>query len=222
MGKPVGLSFRRTMKVLALDPAASTGYCIIHIEDDTASIVEYGFLEVENHELNGDRCLDLMYKIECLCLAESIDRVCIEDYFFSKRFANGCDVNAAFRTAIHIKLCELKIPYDILNISLWKKFISGRSTPTPLQKKHWGKEPAKKLMIQDSLWTKYKIRFPNHSLSLKTGKPIKFRSDVVDAVGQGIYFCKIILNVTNIRCDIVPPDDVEFKNKPKAMYEYKE
>ena len=210
------------MNILALDPAASTGFCIIKVKDDTASIVEYGFVEVEDHEYNGDRCLDLMSKIQDLVTQHKIDRVCIEDYFFSKRFANGCDVNAAFRTAIHIKLCELKIPYDILNISLWKKFISGRSTPTKEQKKLWGKEPAKKLMIQDSLWTKYNIRFPNHSLSLKTGKPIKFRSDVVDAVGQGIYFCKIILNVSNIVCTVIPPDDFEFKTKPKVMYQYKE
>jgi len=208
------------MNILALDPAISTGYCILSIKNDTASIVKYGFIEVGEHKYNGDRCIEMMNNVEKLVHEHNIDDVCIEDYFFSNKFANGCDVNAAFRTAIHIKLRELNLPYEILNISLWKKFTAGRSTPTKEQKKKWGKDPAKKLMMQLALWEKYNIRFPNHSLSLKTGKPIKFRYDVVDAVSQGIFYCKIFLNVSNIACDVICPDDFEFKKAPKVMFKY--
>jgi Holliday junction resolvasome RuvABC endonuclease subunit len=176
--------------ILVLDPAASTGYSLVHIDGQTATIYDYGFLDVEtDSEYNGDRCLDLMRQVHKLIIDNNVSHVAIEDYFFSKRFANGCDVNAAYRTAIHIQCRMLGIPYTILNISLWKKFVAGSSTPSKIQKAKWGKDPAKKLMVQEALWKKYGFRFPNHSISLKTGKPIKFRYDVVDAVAQAVFFC---------------------------------
>lgn len=210
------------MKVLALDPAVSTGYCILSIENDTASIVKYGYIEVGNYEYSGDRCINLMDQVHQLIKYHDIEKVCVEDYFFSRKTANGSNVNAAFRTAIHIVTRQLNIPYEILNISLWKKYTAGRSTPTKEQKKKWGVEPAKKLMMQQALWEKHGIRFTNHSISLKTGKPVKFRYDIVDAVSMGIFYCRIYLNVRDIRCDVVPPDDVEFKKNPKVMFTYKE
>lgn len=209
------------MNVLALDPAASTGFCVLQVLDSNITIKDYGFIELDNDtDYNGDRCIELMNKVEGLIQTYDIHDVCIEDFFFSKRFANGCDVNAAFRTAIHIRIRECGLPYTIINISEWKKFTAGRSTPTVEQKKKWGKEPAKKLMIQQALWDKYQIRFANHSLSKKTGKPIKFRYDIVDAVAQGIYYCRIYLNGGQVSCEVQPPQDIEFKIKPKVMYEY--
>lgn len=209
--------------ILVLDPAASTGYALGRINDDELDIYDYGFIDIDvDTEFTGDRCIELMYRVQKLITDNFVDHVAVEDFFFSQRTAQGADVNAAYRTAIHIVSRQNRLEYSILNITAWKKLVSGRSTPTPLQKSKWGKEPAKKLMIQEALWTNYGFRFPNHSISPKTGKPIKFRYDIVDAVAQAIYFARQMLDVRGVKLSVDVPQDVEFKKKPKAMFDYGE
>lgn len=207
--------------VLVLDPAISTGYALARVKDGVFTIFDYGFIDVDKEfEFQGDECIDLMNQISTLIEQHDVDHVAIEDYFFSGRFAQGSTTNAAYRTAIHI-LCRQKgIDYTILNISSWKKFIAGRTTPTPLQKKTWGKEAAKKLMMQQALWENYGFRFPNHSLSKKTGKPIGFRYDIVDAVSQAVYFARLYLDVQQVQMTVSVPPDVEFKRKSKKTFSY--
>lgn len=191
------------MIILSLDPATSTGYCLVAINDGKAHIYDYGFLDVDcSSEYQGDHCIDLMNKVESLVMIHGVDVITIEDYFFSKRFATGSTVNVAYRTAIHILCRRLEIPYVILNINLWKKFVAGRSSPTKQQKQQWGVS-AKKMYIQDSLYKKWGFTFPEHSLSKKTGKPIKFRMDIVDAVGQTVYYCCSILRIKDISIKLV-------------------
>jgi Holliday junction resolvasome RuvABC endonuclease subunit len=199
------------LNILVLDPAASCGYCLLKVEDKVANIYEYGFIDIGESEFVGDRCIYLMDKIEQMLVSHSITHVAVEDYFFSSRFATGSDVNVAFRTAIYIKCRQHKIDYQILSVSGWKKFIAGRSTPSKAQKLKWGKAPAKKLMIQEALYQKYKIRFPNHSISEKTQKPIKFRTDIVDAVAQAIYYCRLYLDIQEVKSSMSIPEDVDIK-----------
>lgn len=124
--------------LLVLDPASSTGYCLCKITANTASIYEYGFIDVDlKSEYQGDHCIDLMVKLDALIDLHRVTHIAIEDYFFSKRFAKGSNVNAAFRTAIHILARAKGIPYTILNITSWKIYVAGRSTPTKEQKKRW-------------------------------------------------------------------------------------
>ena len=209
------------MNVLIIDPASSTGYCIYKFDGASADIIDWGFIEVEDTtEYDGDRYIDLAAKINKLITDNNIERIGIEDYFFSGRSPQGATLNCAYRAVIHMVSRQRDIPYDILNISLWKKFVNGRSTPTKLQKAQWGKEPAKKLMTQESLWNKWNIRFPNHSLSKKTGKPIKFRYDIVDAVGMAIFHASIYLNSKSIMYNVIIPDDHEWKKEPKGIYNY--
>jgi Holliday junction resolvasome RuvABC endonuclease subunit len=213
------------MNILVLDPASSTGYCIYKFNESTrdADIIDWGFVEViEDFEYDGDRYIDLSNKVEQLIKDNNIDQVAIEDYFFSRRSPQGATLNCAYRAVIHLKCRELDIHYDILNISLWKKFINGRSISTKLQKSQWGKEASKKLMTQESLWKRWNIRFPNHSLSKKTGKPIKFRYDIVDAVAMAIFHASIYLNANTIEYSVSIDDDVEFKKVPKGTYDYGE
>lgn len=208
--------------ILALDPAASTGYCLVSVSDckSRAVIYSYGFIDVDqSSEFSGDWCLDLQSQLRKIIKKHEVSHIAVENFFFSKRFANGSTVNVELRTAIYMLARELKIPYTILGISEWKKFISGRVTPTPEQKKKWGKERAKKLAIQEALWKKYQIKFPNHSISKKTGKPISPRLDMVDAVGQAIYFCRIYIDVLEIACSVEVPKDQEVKGKPSFQYE---
>jgi Holliday junction resolvasome RuvABC endonuclease subunit len=209
--------------VLVCDPAESTGYALASIENNTFTIYEYGFIEVDKtSEFQGDECINLMDQLEKIINENDIHHVAIEDYFFSGRFAQGSTTNAAYRTAIHILCRKKNLEYTILNISSWKKFVAGRTTPTKEQKAKWGKEPAKKLMMQQALWENYGFKFPNHSLSKKTGKPILFRYDIVDAVAQAIYFARLYLDVQRVEMIVPIPDDVEFKTKSKKMFIYEE
>lgn len=210
------------MKVLVLDPASTSGYCIFEHDKDSASanIVEWGFIQVEECEILGDRYLDYLSKIEKLINDNNIKDIALEDYFFSRRTPQGANLNCAYRAMIHMKSRELKLNYTILNISLWKKFIAGRSTSTKEQKAKWGKEASKKLMIQESLWKKWNIRFPNHSISKNTGKPIKFKYDIVDAVAMAIFYASIYLHVKTIEYSVDMIDDYEFKKVPKGTYDY--
>jgi len=207
--------------VLVLDPANSTGYCLVSISTpaEVAIIYEYGFLDVDTtSDYSGDWCLNLQAQLRAIINRHSVQHIAMEDFFFSKRFANGSKVNVELRTAIAMLAREMGLLYTILGISEWKKFISGRSTPTKEQKKKWGHARAKKLAIQEALWLRYNIRFPNHSRSKKTNKPIAFRLDIVDVVAQAIYFCKIYLGVTVIKTVVKVPKDVSVKGKEGFIY----
>jgi hypothetical protein len=94
----------------------------------------------------------------------------------------------------------------------WKKHVAGYVTCTKQMKQLWGKEKAKKVYIQDALWKRRRIRFPNHSLSTLTNKPISLRYDEVDAVGQAIYYCEVMLNYKNVTICDPRPDVLGFKS----------
>lgn len=205
--------------ILVLDPANSTGYALVSISIDRklAVIYEYGFLDVDTtSDFSGDWCLDLQNQLRVLIKDHMVQHIAMEDFFFSKRFANGSKVNVELRTAIAMLARELGMEYTILSITEWKKYIAGRSTPTKEQKKQWGPK-SKKLMIQEALWKKRQIRFPNHSLSKKTGKPIAFRLDIVDVVAQSIYFCGIYLHIDDVLCRVSVPKDIPNKLNGKQF-----
>lgn len=209
------------MNILVLDPANSTGYCVFELDEvnSIAEIKQWGFIDVDQHNYAGDQYIDLLSKVENLIKSNNIDRVAIEDYFFSQRSAQGSTLNCAYRAVIHLKCRQLKIHYDVLNISLWKSFVNGRTTPTKDQKLKWGKEPAKKLMTQESLFKRWGIRFPNHSISNLTNKPIKFRYDIVDAVAMAVFHASIYMNAKTIKYSLSVAD-IDWKKTPKGTYEY--
>jgi Holliday junction resolvasome RuvABC endonuclease subunit len=207
------------MIILALDPGASTGYCLAN--SDTGEIYKYGFIDIDESVNDiGHRCVRVMEAVSLLIDRYSAEHVVVEDYFFGSKFSSGVSVNTAYRAAIYIQCCKENILYTIINPSEWKKFIAGRSTPDKIQKKKWGKEAAKKLFIQEALWQKYNIRFPNHSLSSKTGKPIVFRYDIVDVVGQMIFYLKNCLQLDKISVTMPVPADVQLRRETKKNFSY--
>lgn len=191
----------------------------IDASTSTADIVDWGFIDVDQHNYHGDQYIDLLDKVEKIILSNQVSLVGVEDYFFSSKSSQGANLNCAYRAMIHLKCRQLKIHYDIINISLWKNFINGRIRPTKDQVAKWGKEPSKKLMTQESLCIKWNIAFPNHSISNLTGKPIKFRYDIVDAVAMAIYYARIYLNIVNIKYSMVT-NNIEWKKIPKGTYDY--
>lgn len=204
--------------ILVLDPAESTGYSVARVDEvqSTADIFEYGYLNVDtSSNYMGDWLLNLSKTVAELIKKYDAKLVVVEDYFFSSKFTNGTNVNPAFRAAIHMTARSHGLPYEILNISQWKSFVAGRSVPTKEQKLKWGKQAANKLFIQEALDLRHGIKMPNHSISDKTGKPIKFRYDIVDAVAQALCYTKLMIGVRTVTCTMPIPPDVDW-NAPKT------
>ena len=210
--------------ILVLDPAASTGYCLVRVDKESkkANIYEQGFIDVvvKDSVYQGDHCISLMNKVEELIDTHNVCHVAVEDYFFNGSTSTGANVNVAYRAAIHIEARKKNIPYTILNISSCKKYVAGRATPTKQQKETWGPVASKKLYMQEALYTKYNIRFPNYSISQKNGKPIAFRYDIVDAVAQAIYVCHAFFGINDVTSTVTVPNDNIFTKPPKYMYSY--
>lgn len=213
------------MIVLSLDPAISTGYCLVDVNEETstADIFEYGFIKIrKDAEYQGDQCIELMNKLREIIQSHEVKYITVEDFFFSKRTATGSTLNIMLRTAIYILARELGLEYSILKIMTWKKYVAGRATPLKEQVSKWGKEAAKKLYIQQALWENYSFRFPNHSLSERSGKPVLFCLDIIDVVGQAVYFCGSERNIKNITMSVIAPEDVSFKKLSKRCFVYPE
>jgi len=208
------------MKLLAIDPGTSCGYAIAEMSGDKVNVFEYGIIDIPDDIVFGKKSIFLMNRIKQICQNNKIEHVGIEDYFASSRFASGTDVNYYYRGAIQIQSTLDGIPYTMLNISQWKGYVAKRSTPTKEQKKLYGNAPSKKIFIQQALWERFKIRFPNHTVSEKTGKPIVFRYDVVDAVGQVIYLAHLLGEIKEISCSVKTAEDVVFKKTSKKLFAY--
>ena len=181
--------------LLSLDPANSCGWSIFHIykggslETPETHLIKCDFLEVETKEDGyiGDSCISLQNQIRDLIKQYNVQQVCVEDYFMSSRKCQGANMNVYFRGSIYILCRELGIHYDIIPIWGWKSFVAGQTTPGKQMKKYYGKELANKVFIQEALWSRYKLRFPNYSISKKTNKPVTLRYDMIDSVGIGLY-----------------------------------
>lgn len=209
------------MNILILDPANSTGYCLIRTDNQSAEIYDYGFIDIPDNDHMGIQYQWFCNAIQKLIDDHSVDEIAHEDYFFSKFASQGANLNCAYRAMIQLIAAQNNLPYTVINITLWKKYINGTSRPNKLQKTMWGKEPAKKLMTQESLWKRWNIKFPNHSISKNTGKPIKFRYDIVDAVAMGIFYLAIYKHILNFTVTKKNPNDVQFKKISKTTYIYK-
>jgi Holliday junction resolvasome RuvABC endonuclease subunit len=208
-------------RFIAIDPATSSGYAVADVEGKTCTIVEYGFIDVDTSSpYVGDWCLDLQKRIDEIHARTGFTDVAVEGFFFSSRFTQGTDVNPAYRTAIHMWARQNNLPYSILNISSWKTIVAGRSTPTKEQKAKYGKEAAKKIMIVQALWERHGIRLPNHSISEATGKPIIFRYDIGDAIGQAIYHAFEKYQCNTFACSVPVPPDVAFPRASKKHFSY--
>lgn len=201
-------------KILAIDPGASCGFSIFKIvlNSDSSSpsavkciLEEYGYIDIDTTSCYlGDWCIDLKRKIENLEEEKGpFDEIGVEDYFFSSRFKQGANVNPAYRTAIHMWAREKNKHYEVLNISAWKVFVCGRTTPSKEQKTKWGAVPAKKIMVVEGLKERFNIYFPEYCISKKTKRKIRFRYDIADAVAQGLYMAFLRFNCKDFSSSVV-------------------
>jgi Holliday junction resolvasome RuvABC endonuclease subunit len=204
------------MRILALDPSGTTGYCDAEIRDDKLYIIDYGIVDqiTDDTATYGERCLDLNQKVKQMVANQ--DMVIVEDYHFSGKFAQGSSINVGYRAAIWMACTELGIKYEIINESEWKKGIAGRSRPSKPDVAKWGKTKAKKFFIQEALWDRFSIRFPTYRLSPKTGKPVQPLSDYVDATAFLIYY---VFNRIG-KMDVVSKNDFDNSIVIKGSFQY--
>jgi Holliday junction resolvasome RuvABC endonuclease subunit len=207
-------------KILVVDPATTSGWCLVTASDTLANITAYGSTTVPNDlENDGDKCNWLFDWTSKTIDEHNIQHVVEENFFFSKKYATGSPLNIMLRAAIEMAVRAKGLEYTKVNPSNWKNFVAGRSTPTKFQVQKWGKVAAKKLFIQEALWENYGFRFPNHSLSDKTGKPVKLNMDLVDAVGQAVFYCCCICKIPQITLSVPLPENVKIRKTVKT-YEY--
>jgi len=206
---------------IAIDPGNSCGFALAKVSGSHCDIFHYGYIDIDTSSpYIGDWAIDLQKQMDKLYNQYFFSDLAIETYYFSSRFSQGSDVNTAYRTAIHIWARQNNLPYSILNISSWKTIVAGRSTPTKEQKARYGKEAAKKIMIVQALWERHGIRLPNHSISESTGKPIIFRYDIGDAIGQAIYHAFEKHQCNSFACSVPIPPDVTFSRTSKKHFSY--
>lgn len=206
---------------IAIDPGASCGFALGRVSGNHCDVFRYGYIDVDTTSpYLGDWCIDLQRRLDIIQAEVGFTDVAVEDFFFSSRFVSGVDVNPAYRTAIHMWARAKKLPYSILNISSWKTVAAGRSTPTKEQKAKWGKADSKKLYLVEALYFRHGIRLPNHSISEKTGKPILFRYDIADAIGQAIYHAHEKYNCRSFSCSVPVPPDFAFSKTSKKHFVY--
>ena len=87
------------MKLLSIDPATTTGWCVLEfsppgtLDDEEGSgmvcIQDYGYFTIDtSSEYEGDHCKNMQNRILDLIDKWNIDEVCLEDYFFSGKLSN--------------------------------------------------------------------------------------------------------------------------------------
>ncbi len=209
------------MRLLGIDPAISCGWCVseINMEEKTSTLIAYNYFDVERSEYSGDMCIFIQNQVKELFTTYDIDEMVIEDYMFKSGKCQGSHLNLYLRCALHILCREMKKPYYIMSVSNWKSIIAGRSIPTKEMQKYYGKELANKIFIQEALWVRYKIRFPNHVISNKTKKPINMKYDIIDAVAISIAYAYSKYFVNTIHNNVLLIDDVVMHTK-KQGYSY--
>ena len=207
------------MIILAIDPGSNTGYCLIEVNKKVANIYGWGQFEVDKtSHYQGDWCISVMDWLEGLVDLHEVNHIVIEDYFFNRFSAMGGSLNIAFRAALWIRARDLELPYTIISIGSWKKFIAGRTRPDKPLVRKYGKELSKKIMIQEALWKKWGIKFSNFSIG-KKGKVCKPNMDLVDAVGQALFYCHEHLKVDKVTTS-VKIDEADLSKVKWKYYKY--
>jgi len=106
------------MSVLVFDPANCTGWALIEL--GSARLVEYGFFKIKSCEYVGDQLIEMMGKAKLLMEKFKPQHIVVEDYFFSRKFRQGANLNPAYRAALHIVIRLLGLNYTIVNpIDCW-------------------------------------------------------------------------------------------------------
>lgn len=159
-------------RVLAIDPATSTGWAVLDVSPDGATlVVACGHFRVRaNAPFDGDALLDLRARTASLIDAHGpVGRAYVEDFFFAKRACTGANLSVKQRGAVEMELRSRAIEYELVSPSAWFGFVVGRQVRGA---------PARKAAAREAVLAKYKLAIDGHA---------SMPSDVFDALGIGIY-----------------------------------
>ena len=179
-------------RILAIDPATSSGYAVFDRTPEGATLVSFGFFDTtpsSETRCMGDVCLDYRNAIIKLLVEFTPSEVAIEDYFFNKNTRGGANVNPALRAIAHLVIRERGIHYEVVNPLVWKRFVTGNSSATKEDITKHGKTTAEKARVKNALAKHWGLTLPEKVKSEKTGREIKFRFDISDAIGIGVFSC---------------------------------
>lgn len=120
------------MNILGIDPGSrNCGYAIINLEHTKFSLVEAGFIKIEERILQ-DQILEFIEGIDLVLKAHTIDEVAIEDIFYAYNPKSVIKL-AQFRGALSLKILQ-----DIGNFAEYtalqvKKALTGNGKATKPQ-----------------------------------------------------------------------------------------
>lgn len=167
------------LTILALDPSVtSTGWALY----EGGKITSCGFKTFPPTEHEGDRLIQAINWLSNMIALCHVELVVMEQYFFRKKYAAGADVNPEIRAAFKIATALHSIHFCLSKASVWKKVVSGRSSPTKQEKRKYGKDAAKKIFIVQALEKKFGLKCPTKIPNHETGKIINFKYDISDAI----------------------------------------
>lgn len=195
------------MRLISFDCGASTGWAVLDVQNDVGNLVAYGAFQIPADQDLAHQILFVRNKTESLIKEHgNIDLLILENFFSSSRFCSGQDRNYYYRGSVLLCCASLDLQYEIVNPSVWKTFIVGRSSPNKEEKAKYGKEEAKKIITVEGLKRRWGIEMPSFSVSERTGKPIKFKYDTSDAVGQVMYGANLRFNTLKFTSSVPIPD----------------
>jgi len=176
------------MRLLSIDPAKCSGWSVFNCNNECI-LEKYGLVNTTSIKYNnvGEELLAYKNYIIKLVKDYNIDFVVLEDYFFSSRFKSGSNLNPAFRSIIWLLCAELNIPFKIINISNWKKYIGGCIKPDKVTVRKFGRKLANKEYIKQALIDKYNLVLDNMVYDLVRDKLVPTKYDVCDSIAIGIY-----------------------------------
>lgn len=198
-------------KVLVLDPATSSGFMLLDVDEGKVVVERLGLIDLKGNETSWKLALFYDY-ISSFITTHNVTKIVFEEYFFSSRFCSGANLNVYIRGMLMLIAGQKCLEVITIPPSDWKKCIAGSCYPSKEQKKKW-KAKAKKEYIKEALDVKWGISFPEKVDKSKGPKPkmINLKSDLIDCVGIGICYLlrdsKVskqtpFLNVSNTKIEI--------------------
>ena len=167
----------RSAVLLCIDPASTSGWCVLELTVEQS---------VKHHRLlawgviisTGD---NEQRKLQCFSkqLCALIDHykpieIVTESYMFSRFKCNGALLNAYFRVAILLAANDTEVTF--VNVGDWKRFVCGKCGLK-----------ATKEQVQCALNVSHDCKFPDKVRHPVSGRLVKFKHDVSDALALVIY-----------------------------------
>jgi len=139
-----------TSVILAIDPATNTGWAAFTKE---IPVAYFSHGRICPNKVN--KLKDYYEQITQLIVRIKPNIVYVEDFHFNSHNACGSGLNFELRAVIYLVLQQHGVPYEIVNQSTWKKFVTGRGRPSTLQVERWGKSANKEYVRQALLDKKF-------------------------------------------------------------------